>query len=91
MNNHLEDYQLEKINNLFNCDLIEDVIDEYSNLTAQQEAVLRFIAKNPDKQYIQLQNTFKMPDQLVVSLVMQYGSTSDEYSELRELKQKVRD
>jgi len=86
-----EDYQITKIKELFNCKLINEVIDDYDNLTAQEYAVLRFIADNPNSQYIQLQNTFKMEDFLVVSLVMNYGSTSDEYTKLKELQKKMRE
>ncbi len=88
---HFEDYQITKIKELFNCKLINEVIDDYDNLTAQEYAVLRFIADNPNSQYIQLQNTFKMEDFLVVSLVMNYGSTSDEYTKLKELQKKMRE
>jgi len=88
---HLEDYQIEKIKNLFNCELIKETIDGYDSLTAQEEAVLRFIANNPDEQYIKLQNTFRMEDFLVVGLVLRYGATSEEYDELRELKEIVKD
>jgi len=87
---HLEDYQISEIKELFNCELIDNVIDDYDNLTEQEYAVLRFIADNPDSQYITLQNTFSMPDFLVVSLVMQYGSTSKEQQELKELKYKMK-
>ena len=87
---HFADYQITKIKKLFNCELINKVIDDYDNLTEQEYAVLRFIADNPESQYIQIQNTFKIQDFLVVSLVMQYGSTSDEYKEFKKLKNKMR-
>lgn len=87
---HLEDYQTTKINNLFNCELIGQKLDTYDNITAQQKAVLQFITDNPDEQYIELQNTFRMEDVLVVSLVIHYGATSEEYDELRELREKMR-
>ena len=69
---HLKDYQTAEIKELFNCDLIRETIDTYDSLTEQEEAVLRFIGNNPSTQYIKLQNTFTMPDHLVVDLVLNY-------------------
>lgn len=87
---HLEDYQTTKLKELFNYELIEETLDSYDNITAQQKAVLQFIAENPDKQYIKLQNTFRMEDWLVVDLVKQYGASSNEYEKLRKLKKKMK-
>lgn len=87
---HLEDYQTTKISDLFNCELIGEKLDTYNDITAQQKAVLKFIADNPDEQYIELQNTFRMEDVLVVSLVIHYGASSEEYDELRDLREKMR-
>lgn len=88
---HLEDYQITELGELFNPDLIEETLQQVDSPTPQQEAVLRFIVENPEEQYIELQNTFKMPDHLVVGLVLEYGTPSEEYEEMRELKQKVRE
>ena len=86
---HLEDYQTTKISNLFNCQLISETLDSYENITAQQRAILKFIADNPEEQYIKLQNTFRMNDKLVVDLVRHYGASSDEYDKLRDLKERI--
>lgn len=89
---HLEDYQTTEIQELFNCELIDDVLEEYDNdqITEQQKAVLRFIANNPESQYIKLQNTFRMSDVLVVDLVMNYGAKTKEMNELRDLREKIK-
>ncbi len=87
---HFDEYQLKQLGELFNHELIDETLETYTTLTAQQEAVLQFIAENPDEQFIELQKTFKMPDVLVVNLVEQYGASSDEYNDLRELKSEMR-
>lgn len=84
------DYQTTTLEEMFNTELISETIPKV-DLTPQQEAILRFIVENSDEQFIELQNTFKMPDHLVVDLVLDYGATSEEYEELRELKEKMRD
>lgn len=88
---HLDDYQVTELGELFNPDLIEETLEQVDSATPQQEAVLQFIVDNPNEQFIELQNTFKMPDHLVVALVIEYGTPSEEYDEMRDLKQKVRD
>jgi hypothetical protein len=83
----LEDYQIEKIKELFNVEVVEQTLTQIreDKLTPQQRAVLRFIVNNPEEQYIELQKTFTMPDPLVISLVIDYGTPSDEYEELKQL------
>ena len=88
---HFEDYQLETLGDLFNVPVLEQSLDQVDSLTPQQEAVLRFIVDNPDEQFLQLQNTFSMPDHLVADLVLDYGTPSDEYDDIRALKQQMRD
>lgn len=86
-----DDYQIAELGELFNVEVIEQSIESVDSITPQQEAVLQFIVDNPDEQFIELQNTFTMPDHLIVDMVLTYGATSDEYEDLRELKQKMRD
>lgn len=89
---HLDEYQLEELGDLFNVDVIEGTLDaDLDALTAQQESVLRFIVNNPTEEFISLQNTFRMSDTVVISLVMEYGTPSEEYDEIRELQARVRE
>lgn len=87
---HFEEYQTTKLGELFDPELIEETLEQVNSATPQQEAVLRFIVDNPDEQFIQLQNTFKMQDHLVVGLVIEYGTATEDYEEMKELQQKMR-
>jgi hypothetical protein len=89
---HLDDYQLEKLGDLFNVEVIEGTLDaDLDSLTAQQESVLRFIVNNPNEEFISLQNTFRMSDIVVISLVREYGTPSEDYEEIRELEERIRE
>lgn len=89
---HLDEYQLEKLGDLFNVEVIEGTLDaDLDSLTAQQESVLRFIVNNPNEEFISLQNTFRMSDTVVISLVREYGTPSEDYEEIRELQERVRE
>lgn len=85
-----EDYQTKQLNELFNVEVLAESLETVDSLTPQQEAVLQFIVDNPEEQFIELQNTFTMPDHLVANLVLEYGTPSDEYEEMQELKQEMR-
>jgi hypothetical protein len=87
---HLEDYQVTTLGELFHPDLIENTLEQVDSTTPQQEAVLQFIVDNPDEQFITLQNTFSMPAHLVVGLVIEYGTPSEDYDEMVTLKQKMK-
>lgn len=86
----LSEYQSTPMEELFPVDTIEDTLEtDFVSVTPQQEAVLRFIVENQDEHYIELQNTFKMPDSLVMNLVIEYGTPSDQMSEMKELRDKM--
>lgn len=85
-----EEYQLTEMGELFNVEVLEQSINSLDTLTPQERAVLQFIVDNPDEHFIELQKTFSMPDKLVISLVLDYGTPSDEYDEMKELEKQVR-
>lgn len=87
---HLKEYQVTTLGELFRPDLIADTLEQVDSTTPQQEAVLQFIVDNPDEQFITLQNTFSMPSHLVVSLVIEYGTPSEEYEEMIALKEEIK-
>lgn len=83
----LEDYQLTEMGELFNVEVTKQTLEKLDDdsFTPQEKAVLNFIVNNPEEHFIELQNTFSMPDPLVINLVLEYGTPSEEYEELKEL------
>lgn len=88
----VEEYQSKTLDELFNCELIEETIPKIeSSLTVKQETILSFIAENPNVKYITLQNIFRVRDSYVVDLVIHYGSRSEERERLNKLRKKIKD
>lgn len=86
-----EEYQTTEISELFNVEVTKQALEQISEdrLTPQEQAILNFIVDNPNEQYIELQKTFNTPDHIVMSLVLEYGTPSDEYEELKELRDEL--
>lgn len=86
-----EEHKTKNLGELFYPDVIDQTLDQLDGdrITPQQEAILKFIRDNPDENYLELSKTFQMPDPQVINIVIEYGTPSEHYEEMKTLRDEL--